>query len=188
MVKYCVEPENDSKVAKASASHLRIHFKHCREIGRAINGRGLANAQTYLNNVLQYKAAIPYTKYTGGIGRHAMGKLYNAPGDKVSYPQKATKAFLDLLKNVQSNAETKGLNVDNVTITTTNVNQAPKMRRRTYRAHGRINAYLSCPAHITIIAEEKNNEIAKEVEKDVTVKVTKKRAAQLRAVKVGGGI
>jgi large subunit ribosomal protein L17e len=62
-------------------------------------------AKSYLENVLSYKDAIPITKYTGGIGRHAIGKKYKAPGDKVSWPQKATKTFLDLLTNIGSNAE-----------------------------------------------------------------------------------
>jgi len=92
-------------VAKARTSHLRVHFKHCREIAQAIKGKKLTAAKKYLEDVLVYKAAIPFTKYTGGIGRHAQGKNYNAPGDKVSWPQKATKAFLDLLRNVQANAE-----------------------------------------------------------------------------------
>ena len=96
-----------------------------------------------MEDVLQYKAAIPFTKYTGGIGRHSQGKIYKAPGDKVAWPQKATKTFLDLLINVGSNADAKGLVADKVTITHVNVNQAPKMRRRTYRAHGRINGNLS---------------------------------------------
>jgi ribosomal protein uL22 len=125
--------------AKACGTHLRVHFKHCREIGNAIKGRQLKNAQQYLENVLQFKEAIPITKYTGGIGRHAMGKQYNAPGDKVAWPQKATRTFLDLLRNVESNASSKGLEVEKLVITHVNANQAPKMRRRTYRAHGRIN-------------------------------------------------
>jgi ribosomal protein uL22 len=74
-----------------------------------------------------------------------MGKQYNAPGDKVAWPQKATRTFLDLLRNVESNASSKGLEVEKLVITHVNANQAPKMRRRTYRAHGRINgkSYLS---------------------------------------------
>ncbi len=91
--------------AKARGTHLRVHFKHCREIGHAIKGLKLSKAKSYLENVLLYKEAIPFTKYTGGIGRHAVGKQYNAPGDKVSWPQKATKTFLDLLRNIESNAE-----------------------------------------------------------------------------------
>jgi large subunit ribosomal protein L17e len=93
--------------AKAKGTHLRVHFKHCREIGHAIKGLKLTKAKAYLENVLLYKEAIPFTKYTAGIGRHAVGKQYKAPGDKVGWPQKATKTFLDLLRNVESNAEVK---------------------------------------------------------------------------------
>jgi large subunit ribosomal protein L17e len=77
-----------------------------------------------------------------------------------------------------------------VVITHVNVNQAPKMRRRTYRAHGRINAYMSCPAHIELIVEEKNEEIKKEAD-DLSLKQSKKQVAQAaaraRKVPVGGG-
>ena len=48
-------------------------------------------------------------------------------------------------------------------------------------------AYMSCPAHIEMIAEEKSEEIQKEAE-PVPVKLSKKKLAQERArVKVGGG-
>ncbi len=172
--------------AKAKGTHVRVHFKHCREIGNAIKGLALPKAKEYLENVLQYKAAIPVTKYTGGIGRHSQGKIYKAPGDKVAWPQKATKTFIDLLTNVGSNADAKGLSSDKVVITHVNVNQAPKMRRRTYRAHGRINAYMSCPAHIELIVEEKNEEIAKEKE-EATLKLSKKQTAQARSRKIPVG-
>ena len=84
---------------------MRIHYKHCREIGQAIKGRSIAKARAYLENVLAFKEAIPFTKYTGGLGRHAVGKQYKAPGDKCGWPQKATKTYLDLLRNIESNAE-----------------------------------------------------------------------------------
>ena len=35
------------------------------------------------------------------------------------------------------------------------VNRAPHMRRRTYRAHGRINPYMSSPCHIEVVLVEK---------------------------------
>ena len=40
-------------------------------------------------------------------------------------------------------------------LTILQVNRAPKMRRRTYRAHGRINPYMSSPCHIEIVLVEK---------------------------------
>ena len=147
------------------------------------------NAKQYLENVLQFKEAIPFTKYTGGISRHSVAKKYKATGDKVSWPQKATRTFLDLLRNIEANSETKGLELEKVVISHVNCNQAPKMRRRTYRAHGRINAYMSSPAHIEIIAEEKNEDVVKEKE-SASVRLSKKQLAQGRgpAVPVGGGI
>ena len=167
------------KACKARGSHIRVHFKHCREIANAIKGRTLPKAKKYLEDVLLYKEAIPFTKYTGGIGRHSAAKKYKTPGDKVSWPQKATKVFIDLLTNMQSNAEQKSLDVEKVTITHANCNQAPKMRRRTYRAHGRINAYMSSPAHIELIAEEANDEVVKEEDKTVE-KLTKKQIIDKR--------
>ena len=86
---------------------------------------------------------------------------------------------------MESNATVKGLELDKIKITHANVNQAPKMRRRTYRAHGRINAYMSSPAHIQLIGEEANDQIVKE-EPEV-VKLTKKQLAIKSArVKIGG--
>ena len=187
--KYSKKPDNKDKAAKASGSHIRVHFKHCREIANAIKGKSVVAAKTYLENVLQYKDAIPFTKYTGGIGRHSAAKKYKTPGDKVAWPQKATKTFLDLLTNIASNSVAKGLEPSKVTLTHANCNQAPKMRRRTYRAHGRINAYMSCPAHIQLIGEEKSEEIVKEKE-ELKVKKTKKQLAQSRGkvIKAGGGV
>ena len=151
-------------VAKARGDHIRVHYKHCREIGEAIKGKTLSKAKAYLENVLQYKEAIPFTKYTGGIGRHAQAKQMKVAGDKVAWPQKATKVFLGLLTNIQANAAAKGLDIEKCTITHANSNQAPKMHRRTYRAHGRVNNFNSSPAHIQLIAEEAADEIVKEVE------------------------
>ena len=56
--------------------------------------------------------------------------------------QKATKAFLDLLKNAEANAEEQHLTKVNLTVNESCVVSAhtwPKMRRRINRAHDRIN-------------------------------------------------
>ena len=41
------------------------------------------------------------------------------------------------------------------------VNQAMKGRRRTYRAHGRINAYLSSNCHVEIVCQELETRVKK---------------------------
>ena len=64
---------------------------------------------------------------------------------------------MSLLKNAESNADYKGLDVDHLVVDHVQVNRAALMRRRTYRAHGRINAYMSSPCHIEVILTEKDD-------------------------------
>lgn len=57
---------------------------------------------------------------------------------KARWPVKSAQFLLDLLKNAEANADTKGLDTGNLIVKHIQVNQAPKGRRRTYRAHGRV--------------------------------------------------
>ncbi|RDI78178.1 hypothetical protein Vi05172_g11802 [Venturia inaequalis] len=50
-------------------------------------------------------------------------------------PVKSAEFLLGLLKNAEANADTKGLDTSNLIVKHIQVNQAPKQRRRTYRAH-----------------------------------------------------
>merc|ERR1712150_435990 len=79
-------------------------------------------------------------------------------GSQGRWPKKSCEFLLQLLKNAESNAEYKGLDVDNLVVDNIQVNRAAKMRRRTYRAHGRINPYMSSPCHVEIILVEKEIE------------------------------
>merc|ERR1712211_231208 len=69
--------------------------------------------------------------------------------------------LLHMLKNAESNAEYKGLEADHLGIDHIQVNRAPKMRRRTYSAHGRINPYMSSPCHIEVVLVEKEQAFSK---------------------------
>jgi len=73
--------------------------------------------------------------------------------------------LIGLLQNLESNAQFKGLNTDAVVVSHIQVNQAPRMRRRTYRAHGRINPWMSSPCHIELIGTEEETTVPKPSEK-----------------------
>ncbi|EDL42261.1 mCG18719 [Mus musculus] len=75
--------------------------------------------------------------------------------------QKSAEFLLHMLKNAESNAELKGLDVDSLVIEHIQVNKAPKMRRRTHRAHGRINPSMSSPCHSEMILIEKEQIVPK---------------------------
>ncbi len=119
----------------------------------------LKKAQQYLHEVLEHKRCVPFTKYEGSTGRTGQAKEWGLT--KGRWPEKSVRLFLSLLKNAESNAETKRLNVDKVYVKDVQVNQAMKGRRRTYRAHGRINAYLSSNCHAFLVCHELDNRVKK---------------------------
>jgi large subunit ribosomal protein L17e len=127
--------------------------------------------------------------FTGGIGRKAVAKLRHTPGDKVRWPVKATKVILDLLVNAEANADMRGLDVDELSIVHAQANRAPKTRRRTYRAHGRIGPYMALPAHCELVLAKAADLVkkGKEEGEEKVPKIGAKRSAQLR-IKTGGGV
>merc|ERR1712167_47527 len=104
--------------------------------------------------------------------------VHQRPG---SLAHQVLQFLLGLLKNAESNAEVKGLDVDSLVISHIQVNQAQKQRRRTYRAHGRINPYMSCPCHVEIVLTEKDETVAKQAEDAPAPKMTRKQAARIKS-------
>ncbi|KAI8543960.1 hypothetical protein RHMOL_Rhmol08G0257900 [Rhododendron molle] len=174
-VKYSREPDNPTKSCKARGSDLRVHFKNTRETAHAIRKLPLTKAKRYLEDVLAHKQAIPFTRFCRGVGRTAQAKNRHSNGQG-RWPVKSAGFILDLLKNAESNAEVKGLDVDTLYISHIQVNQAQKQRRRTYRAHGRINPYMSSPCHIELTLSEKEEPVKKEPEMQVASGTKKGKA------------
>merc|ERR1712115_322160 len=179
MGRYAAEPDNATKSAKARGSNLRVHFKNTREAAQAIKKMPLNRATTYLKNVINMKEIIPFRRFMGGVGRHAQAKVHGTSQGR--WPKKSAEFLLHLLKNAESNAEYKGLDADHLVVDHIQVNRAPKMRRRTYRAHGRINPYMSSPCHIEVVLVEKEqafdkpSEAAEPEKKKVSQKKLKKQ-------------
>lgn len=65
-----------------------------------------------------------------------IGKQFGV--SKARWPVKSAEHIIDLLKNAEANADGKGLDTSALIVKRIQVNQAPKGRRRTYRAHGRV--------------------------------------------------
>merc|ERR1711879_208786 len=131
-----------------------------RETAQAIKSMPLHRASKYLKNVIAHKEIVPFRRFMGGVGRHAQAKVHGTAQGR--WPLKSAEFLLQLLKNAESNIEH------------IQVNRAPKMRRRTYRAHGRINPYMSSPCHIEICLVEKEQAFSKKDEPEQK-KVSKKK-------------
>ncbi len=144
---------NNKKWCVAKAFDLRVHFKNTYETAKAIKGMLVEKAVQYLEQVLKHERCVPFTKYDGATGRTGQAKEFGLTHGR--WPEKSVKVLLNLLQNAKSNAESKRLNVDKLVVSNCQVNQAVCGRRRTFRAHGRINAYQSSNCHVTVRCEER---------------------------------
>lgn len=121
------------------------------------------------------------------------------------WPEKSVKFILRLLKNAEANADSKGLELEELYIRNIVVQQAPvchsisircrmelliyrfsqKTRRRTYRAHGRINPYQGHPCHVEVILSVGDEEVERskdldDVEKPRLIGLNRRQVARKR--------
>ncbi|CAL6383717.1 unnamed protein product [Bathycoccus prasinos] len=178
MVKYARESNDATKSCKARGTDLRVHFKNMRETAMNIKGRSLSDAQGFLNSVMKMERCVVFRRFCGGVGRTAQAKQEGSTNGQGRWPKKCAEILINLLKNAESNAEVKGLDIDNLYITHIQVNKAIPQRRRTYRAHGRINPYMSSPCHVELMLEEKEEPVARAEEPK---KYTRRQQAKLRS-------
>lgn len=114
MTRYQTEPENPTKSCKARGSNLRVHFKNTRETAQAIKRMPLRRAQRFLKNVVVQKEIVPFRRFNGGVGRKAQCKAWSTSQGR--WPQKSAEFLLQLLRNAESNADFKGLDVDRLVV------------------------------------------------------------------------
>ncbi|PWN48346.1 putative RPL17A-ribosomal protein L17.e [Violaceomyces palustris] len=173
---------DDSKLLEKSSrsrgEYLRVHFKNTRETAAAVSGLKLQKAYAYLANVVDHKQVIPFRRFNGGVGRTQQAKEFKTTQGR--WPVKSVKFLLNLLKNAEANAEAKGLDTEELVIRNIVVQQAPKTRRRTYRAHGRINAYEGSPCHIEIHLTEPAAQVPKADSSALVQRLNKRQLAQKR--------
>ena len=173
-IEYTLKVSDPSKVVRARGSNMRFHYKNVYETATAIKGMQLQKAMKYLDNCSQKKDIIPFTRYTGCVGRKAQVNHKKHKGTQGRWPVKAIKLVRDLLTSAESNAAIQNLEPTSLYVTHIVVQRAPKQRRRTYRAHGRIGAYMASPCHIEIICSPKADNVAKAQGGDVSTSSTGK--------------
>lgn len=80
----------------------------------AIKKLTLRRAVRYLKNVVDQKECIPFRRFNGGVGRCAQAKQFGTTQGR--WPKKSAEFLLQLLRNAESNADLKGLDVDRLVI------------------------------------------------------------------------
>ncbi|KAF9238372.1 ribosomal protein L22/L17 [Melanogaster broomeanus] len=186
MVRYAAAAlaTNPEKTALARGEYLRTHFKNMREVAAALSGMKLTKAYSYLGDVLEHQQVIPFRRFAGGVGRASQAKQFKTTqgafregadsammkrltsSRQVAGLRNRSKFITRLLKNAEANADAKSLELEDLIIKNIVVQQAPKTRRRTYRAHGRINPYQGHPCHVEIILAVSGEEVERSKDKD----------------------
>ncbi len=121
-------------LAMAKAQNIPVSTKHSVEISRHLRYKKTAFAKSFLEGVIRLKKAVPYYRFDQDLG-HKAGMSAGR------FPQKAAKEFLRLIKSVEANAQSKGLNSSALKITKILANKASipltggRHRRGTKRTH-----------------------------------------------------
>ena len=138
------DPETTSK---AIGKELSVSPKHCREVCKMLVGMKVEDAKKYLEDVIELKKAVPYTRF----------KMFLNPKPKIGpgrFPKNAAKAILRVLQSAQSNAEYKGLEADNMRVKVAAAHRGRIEKSFMPRAQGRSTPWNEQTTNIEIILEE----------------------------------
>lgn len=133
--------------AIARAKEVDISLKDAVNLAHYLREMPLERAKNTLEKVISKEAPVPYFRYLDSVShRKGMG-----PG---RYPVRAAKAFLDLLNNVEANAEFKSLDTDSLVIRHISASKGNVIKKYSPKAYGRAGAFFRDLINIDIVVEE----------------------------------
>ena len=135
---------------KASGREVNVSAKAAREVCGSINGRLVKDAKAYLEKVESKKLSVPFRRYKRGGAHRSESQGFHAG----AYPVKAAKEVLNVLNNLESNAEFKGLDLDRLKIIHAAAQRGRLTRGYTPRAQGRSSPSFNTLVHIELVAME----------------------------------
>lgn len=146
MPKYSAEKDPE-KSARAYGYELHCSQKDSQNIARALRGMKVDAAKKYLEDIVAMKRALPAIY-------HKKKRLHQKGTGPGSFPEKAARYVLKILKNAENNAEYKGFDVDNMKITHISAYQGRIIKGMMPRAHGRATDKNETTTDVEIILEE----------------------------------
>lgn len=143
----------ENKMAKAVIRNVPSSVRDLYNVCKAIRGMKLNDAKQFLNNVLEEKEALPFWRYSHGSSH----KANISPKWKVKngrYPKKAVQYVLKVLENAENNANSKGLDMDNLKIQHIAVHKGIIIKRFMPRAFGRSTRKYRYTSNIEVVLAE----------------------------------
>jgi large subunit ribosomal protein L22 len=148
--RYSVKELDPDRSVKCSGRELSISPKASRELCLSIKGLKLEDAKKFLEAVIDRKLPVPLRRYNKEVGHRRMPYK----GYAGRYPVKAAKTLLRLLEELESNAEYKGLDIENLKIIHAAAQRGRKIKRYTPRAFGRSSPKFDTLTHIELVGYE----------------------------------
>lgn len=146
--KYSQKLEDESKLAKGMGIGLNMSFKHSVIVCGRIRNMKLSDAMNLLESVISLERVIPFKRFRTGVGhRRGDGKETIA-----KYPKKASSEVLKVLRNVEANADYKGLDIEKLKLI--HIEAHKGARRRRIKPKGRWKLWRTELVHIQAIARE----------------------------------
>ena len=135
---------------RASGREVNVSPKAAREIAVTIKGMSVAKAIGHLELVERKKMPIAFRRHKLKVGHRS--ELQGFPTG--SYPVKAARAYLDVLRNLQGNSEFKGLDPERVQIIHAAGYAGRTVKDYVPRAFGRSSPNFHQLVHIEIVGKE----------------------------------
>ncbi|OYT26252.1 MAG: 50S ribosomal protein L22 [Thermoprotei archaeon ex4572_64] len=148
--RYGVKITSD-QIVKARGHEYRISWKKAVEVASFIKYFTLKQAQDYLKRVIELKTPIPIRRFTRKQAHHTT-PWRGWPIAK--WPIRVSRAFLEVLENLENNAIYKGLDIDRVVLVHIATHKGIKIRNYMPRAFGRSTPWFQDTVHIEIIGVE----------------------------------
>ncbi|WP_339103292.1 50S ribosomal protein L22 [Haloterrigena salinisoli] len=148
-INYSVDADPD-KTAKAMLRERHMSNKHSKEVARAIKGRTVEEAQEYLQSVIDEEQSVPFKSHNAGAGHRSDIDGWDAG----KYPEKVSGEFLDLLENVEANADHQGFDGASMEIVHVAAHKVGESVGRKPRAMGRASSWNTPEVDVEIVVSE----------------------------------
>lgn len=152
-ISYSVDADPET-TAKAMLRERPMSHKHSKEVARAIKGMTAGEAAEYLEAVVNEERSVPFKSHNSDVGHRSDIDGWDAG----RYPEKVSKAFLDLLENAVGNADHQGFDGESMTISHVAAHKVGESPGRKPRAMGRATAWNTPQVDVELILEDEDEE------------------------------
>jgi large subunit ribosomal protein L22 len=152
-INYSVEADPET-TAKAMLRERPISLKHSKAVARAIRGMTVADAEEYLEAVVDGERSVPFKQHNTGVGHRSDIDGWDAG----RYPEKVSEDFLKLIENARNNADEQGFDGESMTISHVAPHKVGERQGRKPRAFGRADPWNTTLCDVELILETEEAE------------------------------